>query len=125
MALSAFWLWIAAATSALCWGVHTFVGGREIVPPLFGSDLPAMPKHVLYFVWHIVTILLAFIAAGFALAALYPSAWPLAVQATLLSLAIALLILAVSVRYRMPFKDMPQWTIFLAMAAFGGVAMLG
>ena len=123
MMLNPFWLWIAAAASLACWAIHTFVGGRKIVPPLRASDLPGMPKHVLVFVWHIVTILLFVMTAGYALAALYPQAWMLAVQATVLNAAIAVLIMGVSVRFRMPFRDMPQWTLFLAIAVFGGLAM--
>lgn len=124
MVLSSIWLWIAAGLSAVGWVVHTFVGGPQIVPPLFASDLKKMPKYVLYFVWHIATIVLLAITAGYVLAALYPAAWPLAVQSAIVSGAIAVLILGVAIWQRMGLKDMPQWTLFLVMALAGFAAMV-
>lgn len=123
MILNTTWLWAAALVSAMSWGIHTFVGGRQIVPALFGSDLKKMPKYVLFFVWHIATITIAAIAIGYALAALYPSAWVLGVQSTIVSGLISILILGVAIWQRMGLKDMPQWTIFLVMALCGAGAM--
>ena len=69
MILNTTWLWAAALVSAVSWGIHTFVGGGQIVPALFGSDLKKMPKYVLFFVWHIATITIAAIAIGYGLCA--------------------------------------------------------
>ena len=123
MELNSIWLWAATAASLGCWGVHTFVGGRQIVSPLMASNLEPMPKYVLYFVWHIATLAIAFIAIGFALAALYPGLWPLGINSAALSLLIALLIFGVAVSRKMSFGDMPQWTVFLVMALLGAGAI--
>ena len=123
MILNTTWLWAAAVVSLISWAIHTFVGGAQIVPPLRASDLKDMPKYVLYFVWHIATIVIAAIAVGFALAALYPDLWVLGVQGTILSALIALLIGGVAIWRRMGLKDMPQWTIFLLMALLGAAAI--
>jgi len=123
MTLNATWLWISAAVALASWAIHTFVGGRQIVSPLLESNLPPMPKYVLYFVWHIATIVLLAFAAGYALAAISAPLWPLAVAATLLNAAIGLLILAVAATRRMAFRDMPQWTLFLLVAALGSAAI--
>lgn len=123
MELNTGWLWAAAAMSLVCWGIHTFVGGGQIIPRLKASDLADMPKYVLYFVWHIATIVLMAIALGFALAAFDPAYWVLGVQATILSALICMLILTVWIWRRLPFTDMPQWTVFLVMALLGAGAI--
>ena len=87
------------------------------------SELVKMPKYVLFFVWHIATITIAAIAVGFGLAAVYPEAWVLGVQGTVVSGLITILILGIAVWQRMGLKDMPQWTIFLVMALCGAGAM--
>jgi hypothetical protein len=121
--LNVVWLWISAAVALGSWVVHTFVGGPQIVPQLLASGLTDMPKYVLYFVWHIATILLLALAAGYALAAAYSPLWPLAVAATVVNAAIAALILTVAITRRVPFRDMPQWTLFLLVAALGAAAI--
>jgi hypothetical protein len=119
MTLDPFWLWVAAVVATTNWCVHVFVGGPRIVPPLLSSELPAMPKYVLHFVWHVATITLLSFPVSYALAALYPSAWPLAVMSTALAALIGIMIAGVAAIRRLPFLVMPQWTLFLAVATFG------
>ena len=124
MALNITWLWITAVAALGSWCVHTFVGGPRILPALAQSSLAPMPRNVLYFVWHIATILLLAFPLTYALAALYPWAAPLAVESTVLCALIAALIGFVAIRRRMAFMDMPQWTLFLTVAVLGTLAVL-
>ena len=63
-------LWLAAAMALITTLVHTFAGGREVARPLLASNaLPPASKWLNYYCWHITTILLAFMTAGYALAA--------------------------------------------------------
>ena len=124
MLLNTTWLWITAAAALGSWCVHTFVGAPRILPSLAASNLAPMPRNVLYFVWHIATLLLLAFPVTYALAALYPWAWPLAIESTVLCALIAALIGAVAIKRRMVFMDMPQWTLFLLVAILGTCAVI-
>ncbi len=51
----------AAALAAL----HTFVGTAEVADPLLASELEDQAKYINFFCWHIVTIVLWAVAAGY------------------------------------------------------------
>ncbi len=58
------WLTAAAGVAIVTFAVHTFVGGRFAARPLLASD--ALPKATVwlnYMCWHMVTVLLAIMAA--------------------------------------------------------------
>jgi hypothetical protein len=64
-------LWSTTATAALTWIVHTFVGGVFVARPLLAdTGLPKAAKWLAYYCWHLVTLMIAGIAAAFAGAAL-------------------------------------------------------
>ena len=119
MTLDPTWLWLASAVALANWCVHAFVGGPQIVRPLLASDLPDMPKYVLHFVWHVATITLLSFPVSYALAAIYPPAWPLALMSTVLAALIGLMIAGMAAARRLPFLVTPQWTLFLIVALFG------
>ncbi|MEO0637088.1 MAG: hypothetical protein AAFY73_10610, partial [Pseudomonadota bacterium] len=84
MTTAPLWLWISAGLAGFICLIHIFAGGRESVPPLLSSDMESLPKYTNYYCWHLVSLTLAAMAAAYAFAAAYPSAWELAVAATLL-----------------------------------------
>ena len=76
--------------------VHVFVGGPRFVSEIFGSgDLLATAQWMAYFVWHIVSVMIALIAITFAYIAIkygeLPHLKPLAYFATALLLGVAVL----------------------------------
>ena len=76
--------------------VHVFVGGPRFVSEIFGSgDLLPTAQWMAYFVWHIVSVILALIAITFAYIAIkyreVPHLKPLACFATALLLGVAVL----------------------------------
>lgn len=115
----------AGGISFVTFLVHTIAGGREVVGPLTSAPgLPRIPMLVAYYCWHMVTILLAAMAAGFAYAALRPDGFVLAVALTLLSGAFALLSVGMAVATRSRLRDLPQWTLFVAIAVPAALGLL-
>lgn len=119
------WLYIAAGLCALTWAIHTFVGGKETMPPLRASDLPAMAIYGNFLTWHIATILLALMV----LACLAPlgraDLWPLALGVSVLSLMIALWSFALNFIARKHVFFMPQWILFLPIAITSFIGIRG
>ncbi len=126
------WLLAAGAASFLTLLAHIFGGGKEIARPLLEArDMGRTAKYTNYFCWHIVTIALAAMAAGYFYAgvAFYTDArlvasapWALAALQTGLAGAFIVLNLAIIVRYRMSPLAMPQWALF---GIIFGLAMMG
>lgn len=80
----------AAVLSLITFGVHTFVGGKYAARPLLeAAHFDPASRWLNYFTWHMATVLLLVMAAGFAWTAIAPEAWPaaliLTVMATLFS----------------------------------------
>ena len=60
-------LWIAAVLGFVTFLVHTFAGGKAVARPLLNNDtMPPASKWLNYYCWHITTIVIVFIAAGYA-----------------------------------------------------------
>ena len=67
----------AAVLSLITFGVHTFVGGKYAARPLLeATDFHRASRWLNYFTWHMATVLLLVMAAGFGWAAIAPEAWP-------------------------------------------------
>ena len=65
----------AAVLSLITFGVHTFVGGKYVARPLLASnELPKASLWLNYFTWHMATVMLLFMAGGYAFAASRPDA---------------------------------------------------
>lgn len=110
------WMLLAALLMALTVMVHVFAGGPEIMQPVRASDLAPLPGAVVHVIWHFVTLLLALMAA--ALVFLWRmSNPPLAVLLIGINLGTALIFLAYGVALLGTVWPMPQWIIFLAVAA--------
>ncbi len=86
--------------------------------------MPVVPKLTNYYCWHLVTIVLFVMTAGFAYAAWVPAGQDVAVMSTILAIAFTLWSLALIIwKHRHPLQ-LPQWVLFLAIsaAALAGLA---
>lgn len=120
------WLTTAGvATAAVC-ALHVFLGGPEAARPLLRArDLNRVARYTNYYCWHMVTIVLAGMAAAFFAAALSPPAVELAWAATLLAAAFALWSIGLVIWKKQKPFHLPQWILFLAVAALGGAGLAG
>lgn len=127
MAIADWNLWFLAAgiLSAATTAIHFFLGGREIALPLLQArDIGTIPKHTNYYCWHLVTITLLAMTAGFIHAASSPVAHGSAVTWTLLALFFALWNIGLILWKRLDPKHMVQWALFLPIAGSGLAGML-
>jgi len=112
------------ATSA----VHTFVGGRVVARPLLADDsLPRASKWLNYYCWHIATVTILLIAAGFGWLA-QTNAWTpahMAVLSALTAFTTALSALSAFVARKGGINPLrfPSTSLF-AMIALTGLAMI-
>lgn len=113
-------LWIASATAALTWYVHTFVGGIHVARPLLAdTGLPKAAKWLAYYCWHLVTLMLLGIAGLFGGAALGHVGNALAGSLAAFCLACSALSVAVAVKGRIAPWRFPSTTLFALVGAFG------
>lgn len=115
---------IAWGLASLCLliliAMHLTAGEKEVVRPLLRSDaFPPDVICVLFLCWHVVTLVMALAAVAFAAAAISPASVDFAVAATIVMGLMALLSLAVVIRWRQRHRDMPQWIAFAIVAALG------
>lgn len=118
------WLLSAAGTSLITMIIHLTLGGREIVRPLLESTLHPVVRYTNYYCWHLVTITITATAAMFLAASLDQSLVQLGWFALLLSVAFAVLSLALIIVFRQNPLLMPQWLLFLitSILALTGLA---
>ncbi len=104
--------------------VHLIMGGREIAARLLAADLHVVVKHTMYFCWHIVTIAIAGLAIGFAVAATGRSnqdlAWFMAIGSGLF----CILNIALIIKFGLNWRHHPQWLLFLPGFVFGLAGLL-
>ena len=115
---------VAAVLSLLTWGVHTFVGGPVVAKPLLESEMESVAKYTNYYCWHLTTLMLFAMALGFAYSAAFPGGSDLAIFLTLLSASFgiwSIVLVAVSKR---KLLELPQWSLFVAIAVAGFVGVI-
>lgn len=116
---------IAALASLVGCLAHVLVGGYFVMRPLLASpDVPRTARFTLHFVWHMVTLTLIAMAAGFAYAAYEPDAGLLATMMTMLAAAFAFLNVGIIATRKLSPLYMPQWLIFAAIATLGFVGLM-
>lgn len=119
------WFFAAGGVSALNALIHIFAGGKEVAKPLLSStDLGTVPRLTAYFCWHITTIVLVAMAAGFLWLGYHPDDTSLAILLTGLAGAFALLSLGLVRVHRVGPLALPQWILFSAIALPGAAALL-
>ena len=117
------WLGAAALAAFSTFLVHTFVGGRLIARTLLAArDLPRVPRLTVYYCWHMVSLLLLGMAVALAWAACHASP-ALVVASGALAAAFAVLSLGLIAAWRVNPWHMPQWTLFLVIAALSGLGL--
>jgi hypothetical protein len=111
---------IAAAVLAAGLAVHCVIGSRAVVRPLLAArDITPVSRWINFFTFHLATVVLAFMAAGFAWAALRPDASDIAVGLTALAIALALLCLGVCLRARFQPWKVPPFDLFVIVSVVG------
>ncbi len=118
------YLSIAAVLTFITWGVHTFIGTRDVAGPLLASDIEPVAKFTNYYCWHITTIVLGAMSGGYLYAAAYPQGWDVGLFVTLLSGGFFLYGLALIVQKGQATADMPQWVAFAVITAVSVVGLL-
>jgi len=114
----------AAAMSALTFIVHTFVGGVVVARPLLAdTGLPPTSKWLNYYCWHITTVVIAFIAAGFIWLALHPGDPILLIGLSSLTAALSALSLAVALKASIAPLRFPSTSLFALTSALGWAAL--
>lgn len=114
----------ASLLALVTFGVHTFVGGVFVARPLLASrELTPAGLWLNYYCWHIVTVLLLVMSAGYAWAATRPDALDLAVFLTLLAAILSPLCVWVAIKGRIAPWKFPAASLFalIALAGFLGL----
>jgi hypothetical protein len=115
----------AAVLSMVTFGVHTFIGGKFVARPLLASiELPRASLWLNYFTWHMATVMLLFMSAGFAFAASRPDATDVAALLTLMAATFSPLCIWVAIKGGIsPWRFPASWLFALiALVAFFGEA---
>lgn len=114
------YLWAAAVTALITWATHTFVGGVYVARPLLADrGLPKAAKWLAYYCWHLVTMMIAVIAAVFAAAAagMLPLGWTAALSG--FCLACSALSILVALKGGIAPWRFPSTSLFALTACFG------
>lgn len=101
--------------------VHVFIGGQMIAEPLLQSDLATLPRMTLYLCWHGITIILAGMAALFALG--FRGRRDAVKLAGGLAAAFFVLGWSFILGFGLSPLDLPQWIAFGPMALVAGIAL--
>lgn len=109
----------AAVLSLVTFGVHTFVGGRFAARPLLAArDFHKASRWLNYFTWHMVTVMLLFMAGGFWVAAWRPEAFDVAVLLMLMAAVFSPLCIWVALKGGIaPWRFPASWLFLLILAA--------
>ncbi|MBM3609572.1 MAG: hypothetical protein FJX29_14190 [Alphaproteobacteria bacterium] len=120
-----FWLFAAAAVSAVTCLIHVFAGGRFVAGPLLQAEgLGRVAKYTAYYCWHLVSIMLAGMAALFLRAGLQPSAREGAVIALVFAVSALVWNLAIIRRFGLSALRFPQWALFALVSILGAAGIL-
>ena len=109
----------AAVLSLITFGVHTFIGGKYVARPLLvSSELPKASLWLNYFTWHMATVMLLFMAAGFGWAAVHRDAFDVAVLLMLMAAVFSPLCIWVALKGDIaPWRFPASWLFLLILAA--------
>ena len=110
---------IAGAISLVGLYLHMFRGVQMIVQPMLKSDLHHVSKHTLEFSWHWGTVTMCMLTFCFLSPILRDDFIPLAMLATVYSYWLGAISFIVMRKQQFRVKQMPQWILFWAAAAFG------
>ena len=119
------WHCAAGVLAALTVLIHFIAGGREIARPLLeAGDIARIPKHTNYYCWHLVTIILAAMSAGFFYAAINPQSVGLSVTWTAVAGAFVIWSLGLGLWKGLSPLQLPQWIFFVPIVILGLIGIL-
>lgn len=123
--MSTWLVWAAAGVSlATCLG-HAFVGGPQVAKPLLATEnLSQQAKLMAYFCWHVTTLLVLAMSAGFAVAALQSGHSDLVAFLSILSFFVWLLAMGVSLVGGLPLRRNPAAFLFGLIGLLGGASQV-
>jgi len=114
------WILAAAGACGITTLLHIFGGGATAARALLATkDMSRVDMLTNYYCWHLVTIVLAAMTAGFGWAGLNPPEHALVIGLTGLSGAFTLLSIALVMVYRVKPLALPQWLFFAVIAGLG------
>ncbi|MBI1383560.1 MAG: hypothetical protein GC150_01420 [Rhizobiales bacterium] len=124
------WLVAAAIVTAATAAIHVILGGKYVARPLLAArelhpiaERHRVAKYTSYYCWHLVTITLLAMAAGYAVAAVRPGAGELAVMCAVLSAGFCLLSIGLILMLRLDWRHFPQWSLFAAAVVLAVVGL--
>ena len=118
-------LWLASLVSLGTTAVHIVGGGAQVARPLLANDsLPEASKWLSYCCWHITTALLLVMSAGYAWAALQPTAMSVAILLTALALISSVLSVWVALKAGVNPLRLPPTTLFALIFGLGVFAIM-
>ena len=116
---------VASLIAGATFLVHTFVGSRLVVAPLLAAkDITPASRWMMFYCWHLVTLMLAAMTVGFAFAAWAVAPVGMGLILTVLAGLFALLCLGVAIRARFKPWRIPAFVLFTAMTVAGAAGLL-
>ena len=110
----------AAAVALAGCGAHLVLGSARVVRPLLTVEgLPRVSRWINYYTYHMATVTLLVMAAGFAWAAARPDAADAAVLLMTMAAIFAPLCAWVALRAGLPAWRLPPFWLFLIILAAG------
>ncbi len=113
------WLYVASGLSVVTLLAHLIGGGKSIARPVLESALEPEPKFASYYCWHMVSIIIGFMAVAFALPAASLAAIDLAWAATVLASLFTAWSIGLTIWKKQRVVTLPQWILFLPIATTG------
>ncbi|MCF6228757.1 MAG: hypothetical protein L3J82_08885 [Planctomycetes bacterium] len=114
----------AALIAAVGFCAHFFVGGPTVARPLLkAEDIATIPKLTNYYCWHLVSLSLLAMAAGFAICSYEPHYTAHAVLWTALSASFFAWNIILVLWKRQKLFDLPQWIFFAPITIFGVIGL--
>jgi hypothetical protein len=114
----------ASAASFITFAIHTWLGGPAAARPLLKSGMHDVPKYTNYYCWHLVTLTLLAMSAGFLWAATSAHGLDVGWLVYGLSASFMLWNLVLIVWKKQSFFEMPQWILFLAITALATFGLI-
>lgn len=117
-------VFVAGVLSVLTLLIHIFGGGPEVHDPVLQSTLSVELKAVLSVIWHAISLVLFINATALFIAAKSPMLQkPIVILVSSQYLAFAALFIFYGVTHLGSLLPMPQWIIFMALAAIGLIGL--
>jgi hypothetical protein len=117
-------LWAAAALAGATFVIHVVAGGKAAVRPLLADEtLPVESKWLNYYCWHITSVMIAFIGAGFVWLGLSAPQPPMVIFLSSLTAAVSLLSVWVALKGGIHPLRLPSTSLFAVTSALGWAAL--